>query len=319
MDQLDLRKDHQFCQDLGCQHLPAHFFLQNACGKCWLGSLGGCSLYPRSCSSARWRWGGRIPSALCLWPRFPSLLSLLLSREAIPAEGTCSGSAELVDLPVPAPKSTTNQSKPGLLLPRTAPATAPSMETSPGIIFSTGFRRGLCELKKTSRSKTRSASAITFPLLCSQHCCSKGISTIPWDLLLRRNQQFFWARAGTHPSCVWHLTNEAGLGELHSWTGVSKFHCSLGSRNTGPSGPRSFRAQLRAQSTKSSPLISPRAASQEYEIFHSTDVPFSHLGSLAKGGLYSRTIQWFPGWLLQELIFQTSLTAQCRLLWKSQP
>lgn len=187
-------------------------------------------------------------------------------------------------------KPPTNQSKPGLLLPRAAPST----ETSPGIIFSTGFRRGHSDLKKTSRSKMYSASAITFPPLCSQRGCSIGVSVIPWDLLPRRNQQCFWARAGTHPSCVWHLTNEAGLGEVHSWTAVSKFHCSLGSRNASPSGPRSFCAQRRAQSTKSSPLLSPRAARQEYEILHGTDVPFSFLGSLAKRGLYSKTIQWFP-------------------------
>lgn len=65
---------------------------------------------------------------------------------------------------------------------------------------------------------------------------------------------------------------------------MAKFHCSLGSRNASPAGPRSFRAHLGAQSTKSSPLSSPRAARQGYEIFHGTDVPFPHLGSLAKGG-----------------------------------
>lgn len=84
-----------------------------------------------------------LPCALGQEIPFPAVTAVV-PREAIPAEGTCSGSAELVDLPVPAPKPTTNESKPGLLLPRAAPASAPSMETSPGIIFSTGFRRGLC-------------------------------------------------------------------------------------------------------------------------------------------------------------------------------
>lgn len=199
-------------------------------------------------------------------------VTAVVPGEQIPAEDTCSGSAELVDLPVAAPKTS---NKPGLLLPWAASST----EMSPGITFCTGFRRGHSELKKT-------------PMFCLCHdipaplltvCCSQGVSVIPRDPLPRRNQQCFWARAGTHPSPVWHLTNEAGLGELHSWTAVSKFHCSLGSRNTSSSGPRSFRAQLRAQSTKSSPLTSPRAGRQEYEIFHGTDVPFSHLGSLAKG------------------------------------
>lgn len=64
--------------------------------------------------------------------------------EATPAEGRDQAVLNLLQKP------TTKQSKPGLLLPWAAP----SKETSPGIIFSTGFRRGHSELKKTSRSKT---------------------------------------------------------------------------------------------------------------------------------------------------------------------
>lgn len=320
MDRLDLRKATSFVRTLA-----ANTFLHIFPAKClwkmltWqFGRLFSLSMELFQCQVKVGRKDSFCPVPLA--KRFPSLLSLLLSQER-QSQQRALAQAVLNWWICQCQLQNQQQMRANqdCFFPGQPQPLLPAWKPAQGSFFPQDLEEASVWAEENLQIQDMFCLCHHIPAPLLTALLFQGVSTIPWDLLPRRNQQFFWARAGAHPSCVWHLTNEAGLRELHSWTGVSKFHCSLGSRNVGPSGPRSFRAQLRAQSTKSSPLISPRAASQEYEIFHGTEVPFSHLGSLAQGGLYSRTIQWFPSWLLQELIFQTSLTAQCRLLWKSQP
>lgn len=83
-------------------------------------------------------------------------------------------------------------------------------------------------------------------------------------VLRRWNQQRFCACPGKRTSYVWHFANEAGAGGLHSWTWVSKFHCSLGCRHTSPSGPRSFRDSVQStQSRENNYLSSRRSAANK--------------------------------------------------------